>query len=76
MSGRSTALTDRICLDAAMKQAAALLGVGRNRMAWLMREGFVEGEKIANGHMWLVDRSSLLAKRDAWDRNGYPWRRR
>jgi hypothetical protein len=59
--------------DLTLKEAAALLGVGRNRMSWLLYEGKVAGRKV--NRIWLVDRKDLLAKRALWDKEGWPWRR-
>lgn len=57
-----------------LKQAAALLGIDRNRMGWLLREGHIKAEKIG-GYMWVVGKAEILAARDRWDREGYPWRK-
>ena len=57
--------------DLTLKEAAALLGCDRNRMGWLLRTGRVAGRKA--GWIWIVDRKDLLAKRDLWDREGWPW---
>jgi excisionase family DNA binding protein len=59
--------------DLTLKEAAAMLGVGRNRMSVLLREGLIAGRKV--GRIWLVTRDDLVAKRDLWDREGWPWRR-
>lgn len=59
--------------DLTLKEAAAMLGVGRNRMSAVLRDGLIDGRKV--GRIWLVDRADLVAKRDEWDRDGWPWRR-
>lgn len=59
--------------DLTLREAAALLGCGRNRMSWVLRQGLVACRKA--GRVWLVDREDLLAKRAQWDRDGWPWRR-
>lgn len=62
-----------------LKEAADILGVGRNRMSWLLREGYVVGRKIGGRgsrggpYLWLVDRADLLEKQAEWERDGYPW---
>lgn len=59
--------------DLTLKEAAHKLGVDRNRMGVLLREGLVAGRKV--GRIWLVNSKDLAAKRDKWDREGWPWRR-
>lgn len=59
--------------DLTLKEAARLLGCDRNRMGWLLRTGQVAGRKA--GWIWMVDKKDLLAKRDMWDRDGWPWQR-
>ncbi len=59
--------------DLTLKEAAAKLGVDRNRMGVVLREGLIKGRKV--GRIWLVNSKDLVAKRDLWDREGWPWRR-
>lgn len=59
--------------DLTLREAAAMLGCGRNRMSWLLRRGMVASRKA--GRVWLVDLGDLLAKRAQWDLEGWPWRR-
>jgi len=57
-----------------LKQAAALLGIDRNRMGWLLREGHIKAEKVGS-YMWVVGKAEVWASRARGYGEGYPWRK-